>query len=321
LRPPDARWFLVVLAALLSAAPSNAEVTPSSSGTSVVLGASAARLSITLDDDVYLENQPIEVLVIATNSNASKAVALPSLTPAHGNLQLVLTSGDGNRLRQGGVRSIVAGPQSYLQVAGGASSTEILNLLDWFGGFSRTSGYPGWLIGQFYLPPGEYELHAALRIPTSPEPHAPSENISSNTLRFKIIRASEHPEEEAFIKNLTSDLGPSQSKWPTLRERCQKLGPAAIHSKYFMYVLQAAGLDLGVPLEALIDQLNAPGSGSRRETFVVGLIVRYSQQGDKGKQRRIEQLARRVRNDATRQVLRDLSQRINQGRFYRSLGD
>ncbi len=277
-------------------------------------------LTLNLDDSTYLLGQPILVAACVRNGTQTKFDDLVPLDPEAQFLQLRLVNLEtGKALLKYGTRRTVLFPQDGMTIAPGEAQCELFDLLKHFGGWPSREQVVLKSLAMYSLPPGNYELSAALAARTGHNEALKPVTLASNQVRFQVMVGGSNPKEEADLASLASG-----QEW-----RTNSLSPANVHrareslrlsvaSPYFVLFYRAARSSMSRSdldsLDLLLQRANAPSL--RRAVLVWDEFDRVSM-SDSERLSRLDSVARRSRDAAIQDVVRSLKMRVQQRKYYR----
>jgi hypothetical protein len=221
-------------------------------------------------DSVYIEQEPILVLLECRNPSKTATVECPSPDPQNGCVQLNLEAlDDGSRIRRVTTwRDTFKGPR-MITLAPTGTEVWVTNVLGIFGEWFTPSCPLSDAIGQACLPPGRYRLDCALTLPGT------WELVQATPVVFCVAPLSAYPEEKALIEGFVSQCHPGKGREKESVSCSQEWLNRFAGRRMFSFVFYAAGFSNRQPRSEMTDFIEENEANPRRRAaFLWNLGVR-----------------------------------------------
>jgi len=281
----------------------------------------SVRLTMQLDGDQYLVDQPILALVCVENMGQTTYEDVPTLYPGDGYLRLSLTrEGDNEAQSMSGMLRDVLLTGKGIAISAGKSQCEAVDLLDWYGEFTREPTVTGQTGLHLRLPPGKYRLGARLNAHTGLDPAVRSPRLlESNVVEFR-IGAREAQSLDRSLDGFLQDPR-SQTHGDEYRRYCNEWLPRAYRSPHFISLYYGAGISspATVPVDSILSGLASARVNPVRIASVIWMYSFLSRDEDKNRLAWVKSLGPRFRDSRPiEQVVQTWEARLDQRRYYHS---
>ena len=279
------------------------------------------RLALVLDRSQYLESEPILLLVRVTNISGSTYRDLGSLEPSMGQLSLHLrASGPDREIHWRGGRSSIAYSGEGIRLGAGQTICELTDVLRCFGEYDPDFGGKDLGVREFYLPPGRYRVLGELITRTGFVHSLPKEKVQADEVEFSVLPLASAPDELELLREHAAECRTrGGSCWNT--DAAEAWTFKGVGSHYFYRFFSELGQGIfRISLPQLCSALRSAGAGSATLASVVNWRIDVEPKGDAGKLRWLSTMGASLTGEAEREIIQSWKIRLEQHRFYHSLG-
>jgi hypothetical protein len=275
-------------------------------------GREEIELSLSLDDSVYLSDQPILTIITAKNAGDVEFRDLAPLYPGDRFIDLRLTNMDsGKPVSFAAPRPLSGYTAEGLRLQPGESELEAINLQQWFG--RRVGDGIAARLGAHSLLPGSYRLDATFHARIGAAVHLPAILSVSHPAYFKVVPIETAPSEVHLVNDFLRDCPADWMDIEAINRYCAAQLSRFLHSKYLVLVYYQSGPGiLKVPIDSLMHWVDPSGRGTTRAAYLIGLRSKTEHLGTKEKLEWLNNLRLRRQDDLSRRVIDSWIRRLGQ---------